>query len=196
MAPSRGYDRLSQLFHWITAALIVVALIPLGFYAHWLGDGPRRAFLLDHWHKPLGLLVIAITLLRLGWKAIRPPVSEAQGLKPWDSITSRSAHGLLYVQLLAMPLSGLLMSQGAGRPTSFFGLFSLPQVLTLDPSLKPREQYAYKLGVLLHETIFVWLLIAILVVHVTGALKHRYLDGDRGYFRRMWGEAAEKRSAE
>ena len=66
-----GYDRLSQGFHWLSAVLIIAALMPLGFYAYWLGDGPARAAILDHWHKPLGLLVIAISVLRLGWKAIR-----------------------------------------------------------------------------------------------------------------------------
>ena len=186
-----GYDALSQVFHWVSAALIILALLPLGFYANWLGDGPVRAAILDHWHKPLGLLVIAITVLRLGWKALRPPVQEARGLRPWESLASRFAHLSLYVLLLAMPLSGLLMSQGAGRPTSFFGLFSIPQMLALDPSLKPREQAAYKLGVFLHETLFVWILIAILVIHICGALKHRYVDGDRGYFRRILGRATE-----
>ena len=190
-AASPGYDALSQVFHWVSAALIILALLPLGFYAHWLGDGPVRAAILDHWHKPLGLLVIAITVLRLVWKAVRPPVREARGLKPWESLASRFAHVSLYILLLAMPLSGLLMSQGAGRPTSFFGLFSIPQMLALDPSLKPREQAAYKLGVLLHETLFCWILVAILVIHICGALKHRYVDGDRGYFRRMLGRVTE-----
>lgn len=188
---SSGYDTLSQVFHWITAALIIVALLPLGFYANWLGDGPVRASILDHWHKPLGLLVIAVTVLRLGWKAVRPPVSEARGLKPWEGLASRIAHRLLYILLLAMPLSGLLMSQGAGRPTSFFGLFSIPQMLALDPALKPREQYFYKLGTFLHGTLFVWILVAILVIHICGALKHRYVDGDRSYFRRILGRATD-----
>ena len=169
----------------------MVVLFPLGFYANWLGDGPVRAAILDHWHKPLGLLVIAVTVIRIGWSAARPPVREADGLKPWEAATSRMAHRLLYVLLLAMPLSGLLMSQGAGRPTSFFGLFNLPQLLSLDPALGPREQVAYKLGAFLHGTVLNWTLIAVLVVHICGALKHRYIDGDRGYFRRMFGNAAD-----
>lgn len=186
-----GYDRLSQLFHWTSAVLVMVVLLPLGFYANWLGDGPVRTAILDHWHKPLGLLVIAVTVARLGWKAVRPPVREADGLKRWESVTSRIAHRLLYALLLAMPLSGLLMSQGAGRPTSFFGLFNLPQLLALDPALGPRQQVAYKLGAFLHGTVFDWMLIALLVVHVFGALKHRYIDGDRGYFHRILGTAAD-----
>ena len=71
---------------------------------------------------------------------------------------------------LAMPLSGLLMSQGAGRPTSFFGLFDVPQMLPLDPALGPREQTAYKLGRLLHGTILSWTLFAIIFLHLAGAL--------------------------
>ena len=190
-AGANGYDRPSQVFHWLSAVLIIAALMPLGFYADWLGDGPARAAILDHWHKPLGLLVIAITVLRLGWKAIRRPVREAPGLQRWESIASRLAHVMLYGLLLAMPLTGLMMSQGAGRPTSFFGLFSVPQMLALDPSLAPRQQVAYKLGAFLHQTLFTWTLVTVLIIHVAGALKHRYVDGHRSYFRRIWGKTTE-----
>lgn len=185
-----AYDRLSQGFHWITAALMLGAIMPIGIYAANAGDGPSRAYWLDHWHKPLGLLVIALTVARLIWKALRPPVADAPGLTRLEALGSHGAHILLYALLLAMPLSGLLMSQGAGRPTSVFGLFSIPQMLALDPGLAPREQAAYKWGKFLHERVFDWILYAVIAAHVAGALKHRFLDGHRHYFRRMWGKTA------
>ena len=185
-SPTRiGYGRGAQAFHWISVALLTI-LVPLGLYSSWIGDGPLRSYLLDSWHKPLGLLVIMLTLLRLGWKATQPAVAQAQGLARWESQLSRLTHWALYAVLLAMPLSGLLMSQGAGRPTSFFGLFDVPQLLWVDPSLGPREQANYKLGKWLHQSVFNWALYLIVALHVTGALKHRYVDGDRAFLRRMW----------
>ena len=71
-----SYGRGAQAFHWITVALLT-ALVALGLYCSWVGDGPVRSYLLDSWHKPLGLVVIVLTLVRLGWKAIRPGVAEA-----------------------------------------------------------------------------------------------------------------------
>lgn len=180
-----GYDPVAQFFHWTTAVLILLLLIPLGLYAVWIGDGPTRSYLLDGWHKPLGLLVIALTICRLAWKGTRPAVVEAKGLHRWELITAKLVHWLLYGILLVMPLSGLLMSQGAGRPTSFFGLFSIPQMLPLDPALKPREQVAYHIGKLIHGSILPWVIYAIVALHIAGALKHRFIDGDKTYMRRM-----------
>ncbi|HVR89674.1 MAG TPA: cytochrome b [Novosphingobium sp.] len=186
-APTRyGYGRAAQAFHWVSAALLVV-LVTLGLYCSWVGDGPVRSYLLDSWHKPLGLSVIALTVLRLAWKAMQSAVGEAEGLARWESVLSRITHWGLYAILLAMPLSGLLMSQGAGRPTSYFGLFELPQMLAVDPALGPREQYYYKLGKWLHKSVFEWALYLIVALHVAGAIKHRYIDGNRAFMRRMWG---------
>ena len=119
-SPTRtGYGRGAQVFHWVSVALLTV-LVPIGLYSSWIGDGPVRSYLLDGWHKPLGILVIVLTLLRLGWKAIQPSVAEAGGLARWESRLSRLTHWALYAVLLAMPLSGLLMSQGAGRHSHRF----------------------------------------------------------------------------
>ena len=180
-----GYGRAAQGFHWISAALLVV-LVAIGLYASWIGDGPVRSYLLDSWHKPLGLSVIVMTVLRLGWKATQPTVSEAEGLARWEAMLSRITHWALYAVLLAMPLSGLLMAQGAGRPTSYFGLFDLPQLLWVDPALGPREQANYKLGKWLHESVFEWALYLIVALHVIGAIKHRYFDRNLTFMQRMW----------
>ena len=183
-----GYDAVSRALHWATAFLIVGVLIPLGLWAHWLGGkGPFRAYLLDQWHKPIGLLVILLTLARLAWTARRPTVGHAEGLQPWEISLSRITHFLLYALMLAMPLSGLLMSEGAGRPTSFFGLWTLPQFVPFNPALKPQDQPAYQLGAALHQFVLMWSLFVLVALHVAGALKHQLLDGSRRYLRRMWG---------
>ena len=180
-----GYDRVAQSFHWISVCLLIF-LVAIGLYCSWIGDGPMRSYLLEAWHKPFGLLVIVLTVLRLGWKAMQPTVPQAAGLAAWEAHLSRVTHWALYAVLLAMPLSGLLMSQGAGRLTSFFGLFDVPQLLALDPTLGPREQANYKLGKWLHETGVELALYLIVALHVAGAIKHRYLDGDRTFLQRMW----------
>lgn len=180
-----GYGRVAQTFHWLSATLIVV-LVAIGLYCDWIGDGPTRSWLLESWHKPLGLSVIAITLLRLCWKYLQPKVADVEGLAALETVLSHLTHVALYAILLAMPLSGLLMSQGAGRPTSFFGLFDVPQMLWTDPLLKPREQYWYGVGKMLHEQWFNWSLYILVALHVAGALKHWVIDANSDYFRRIW----------
>lgn len=180
-----GYGRVAQGFHWLSFVMLAV-LVALGLYCDWIGDGPQRSYLLESWHKPFGILFIFIAGLRLGWRARQPKVSDAPGLSGWEAALSHLTHAGLYFVIFAMPLSGLLMSQGAGRPTPFFHLFDIPQVLGIDPALGPREQYWYIVGKALHEEWFAWALYILFALHVAGALKHQFVDGDRNFLRRMW----------
>ena len=66
-------------------------------------------------------------------------------------------------------------------------------MLPLDPALAPREQGAYRAGKLLHGTILTWVLYVVLLLHIAGALKHRFVDGDRAYLRRMWNSTQARR---
>lgn len=181
-----GYGGISRLVHWLTAALMV-GIVALGLYSSSL---PRDIALRDDIlvvHKSLGLLIIVLTVARLGWVLYSPAPLDAGKLRPWERKAAHLGHALLYLVLLLMPLSGLVFSEGAGRDVTFFNLFSLPQFLPLDAALAPREQVYYKIGKYLHENVFQWALYAIFVVHIAGVLKHRLIDGDRDTLRRMWG---------
>lgn len=180
-----GYGLVSQAIHWLTA-LLMVSIVALGLYSSSLPRaGLRENVLLVH--KSLGLLIIALTVLRLVWMAYSPARSDPARYKPWERHAARLGHGLLYLILLVMPLSGIVMSSGAGRHITFFNLFSLPQIMPLNPALTPHEQYYYQLGKFLHTNVFEWTLYAIFVFHLAGVIKHRVIDGHRDTIRRMWG---------
>ena len=179
-----GYGDVSRWLHWITAALMF-ALVALGLYSKTLADSHWRDVNVD-FHKSLGLLVIIFTVLRLGWIAYYPSTSD-DGAHRWEQAAARVGHTLLYVILLLMPLSGLLMSEGRGHDTSFFGLFAIPAVLPIDAGVAPREQHLYKLGKWLHDWPFQWALYAVFALHIVGVIKHRLIDGDRNFIRRIYG---------
>ncbi len=180
-----GYGLVSQVIHWLTA-LLMVAIVSLGLWSSSLPRAGLRENVL--WtHKSLGLLVIALTLARLIWMAYSPASSDPGRYKSWERMAARIGHGLLYAILMIMPLSGIMMSSGAGRKITFFNLFDLPQIMPLDPSLTPHEQYYYQLGKLLHTNAFEWALYLIFAIHLAGVIKHRVIDGHRDTIRRMWG---------
>ena len=63
----QGYGWLSIVFHW-TSAVIIIGMFSVGwwmvdldYYSPWYTDAP-------HYHKSVGLLLIALTLVRLLWK--------------------------------------------------------------------------------------------------------------------------------
>ena len=183
-----GYGDVARLFHW-TTALLIVGNVALGLYSSTLpreGD-PRETVL--YFHKSFGLLVLALTGLRLVWSCCAPARLDRSGMAAWERTAAHIGHGLLYLVLLAMPLSGILWAEGGARPANFFSLFTLPQMIALEPGLPFREQPYYKLGRVLHEAVFQWALYAALALHMAGVLKHTFLDGDRAFVRRMWGRS-------
>ena len=181
-----GYGAISQIIHWLTAALLV-AIVALGLYSSTLARDTQWRDEILLFHKSLGLLIIALTLVRLAWVAYSPAKPSVAKLKRWEVIVARVGHVFLYLILLLMPLSGVIFSEGAGREVGFFHIFTLPQFLPLDPALLPRQQYYYKLGKFLHENVFQWTLYAIFAAHIAGVVKHHFIDGDRDNIRRMWG---------
>ena len=116
------YDPLSRAFHWITAIAVVIAFV-LGpeHFGRLMRDGLDPATRSDIvWHESLGMLVFALTLLRLLWVAFRPaaPQFESAG---WMLTLSKLMHLALWALLLALPLSALFALFSEGHPLTLLG---------------------------------------------------------------------------
>jgi cytochrome b561 len=181
-----GFGLISRILHWSMAALVVAA-VTLGLVAasYERGDLVRDQVLFVH--KPLGLIILALAIVRLGW-ILRSPAPPFPGiLARWERRVAWLVHKALYVLLFAMPLSGILLSQAAGREVSLFGLFSLPQLVPIDPSVAPEKRLLVFVGFMLHKQVLPWVLYGLVALHVLGVVKHHILDGHRYFIRRMWG---------
>lgn len=168
------YSRVAILLHWVIAALILVNLA-LGIF-HDEVSKPVGASMMFY-HKAIGLTVLALTLLRLAWRlGHRPPPYDA-AMKRWEVGLARATHWTFYVMLFALPLSGWLLVSAGGRATSWFGLLSVP-ALPASRGADARD---------LWDTVHVflgWAMLALVILHVAGALKH-HLQGHRRIFGRM-----------
>ena len=152
------------LLHWLMA-LLIIGMLAVGLYMVELPIGIQKLKIYG-WHKEFGILVLMLVIFRILWRLTNPtPVLNL----PWyERMGARLAHLALYVLMLAMPLSGWLMTSAAGLPPSFFGLFTLPSLVAPNDAL--RELFAW-----IHE----WLaygLITVIVIHTLGALKHHFID--------------------
>ena len=98
---------------------------------------------------------------------IKTPPKPLETLKKWEKLLSHATHMLLYVFMVAVPFSGYLMSNSYGYPAVFFGL-ELPFLVEKN----------YEIGKIFSQThtISAFLLLGLVVIHVLGALKHRFLD--------------------
>jgi cytochrome b561 len=168
------YSRGAMWFHWAIAALIVVNLF-LGFYHEDFGRD-ARAWLM-FFHKATGITILALSLARLGWRlGHRPPPFDAV-LRPWEQKLARAVHGLFYVLMIAVPLTGWMLSSSSNRPTDFFGLFEIA------PLPVPRSDDAHDLFEGAHELLGK-VMLGLILLHVAGAVKH-HLEGHRHLIGRM-----------
>jgi cytochrome b561 len=170
------YSRVAIWLHWIIAALIAVNLL-LGFF-HEDFAKPVRAVMMG-WHKSIGFTLVALTLARILWRFTHRPPAFDPAMKGWEVGLARLVHGLFYVLLLAIPLSGwLIVSSGAKvNPTSFYWLFNIgPLPVTPGEGLHDFAEEAHEL--------LGYAMLALLGLHVGGALKHHF-DGHRHLIGRM-----------
>lgn len=169
------WGRVSIALHWTIAALILLVQIPAGLTMNRVDPGPLQNILYDT-HKMTGLTVFALALVRVLWRWANPvPVLPAD-LPPWQAGLARVTHGLLYLLIFAMPVSGFLYTAMDGFPVPLFYLTNLADLV---PVNKPVAAVAKAV----HHNLL-WALLAVVVLHVAGALYHHLVRRD-GILRRM-----------
>ncbi len=169
------YHPVAKTLHWITAAA-VLGLLGLGL---WMTDLPLGFIKLSayNWHKWIGLCVLMLTAVRLLWRWRHPPPPLPGAVLRWQAALAPVAHWALLALLLAMPLSGWLMSSAAGVSVLWFGYVPLPDLV-------PRDLALFEILRTTHY-ILSRVLIAALVLHI-GAVVHHDLVRRDGVLRRMW----------
>ena len=170
----RGYTAVAKILHWLTA-LLVLGLICVGLWMVGLPIGFAKLYAYA-WHKWVGLTVLVLSVLRLAWRVYRPPPALPDTITRWERAVAPWSHGLLLVLLLALPVSGWLMSSAGGVSVVWFGLLPLPDLVPRDLALFERLRT-------LHHWL-AWTLMALLTLHLLAVLRHDVLRHD-GIFRRM-----------
>lgn len=174
MSQTRSYTRTAISLHWLVA-LALVGAFGLGVYMHDLPLSPDKLRLYS-WHKWAGVTIFLLVLIRLGWRATHRPPAPPATMPRWQQRAAEGVHGLLYVLMVAIPLSGWLMSSAKGFQTVYFGVLPLPDLLAKNKELG-------ELLTVVHKTLN-FTLAGLVLAHVGAALKHHFLDRD-GVLSRM-----------
>jgi cytochrome b561 len=171
----QSYTKTAVLLHWLMALLIVAAFALGVTMVDIPGLTPTKLKYFS-WHKWLGITVLGLACLRLLWRLFHAAPSYLFDMPKWQERAAGILHGILYLLMFAVPLSGYFYSLAAGVPVVYLGLVPLPELIGPDPELKPLlKQIHYALNMVL---------LAGVCLHVLAALKHHFIDRD-GVLKRM-----------
>jgi len=161
------YHISSRILHWFMAILIL-GLLALGIYmADFLPEDAPSKFQIYDLHKSFGVMVLILIFIRIFNRLLHPAPALPQGLPAIEKFASHAVHVALYALMLAVPLSGYLMSNTYGFPVHFFTI-EMPNLVAAKPEIGMYFAKTHKYAA--------YALIAAIGLHVAGALKHRFFD--------------------
>lgn len=176
------YTAVAITLHWLIA-LMIAGLIAVGWYMGDLPDGAPGQQQLYQMHKSFGIMVLVLTLARIGWRVLNPPPPLPADMPAREKLASHAVHIGFYGLMLAMPLTGWLYVSTAydfDVPTVLFGAISWPDIPGVGFLANPAGHGVVEF---IHSKL-AWLAIALIVLHVAGAVKHEFAD-EEGVFKRM-----------
>ena len=176
MPTPERYTRTAVWLHWMIAILILIN-VTLGLSVGYIAEDNVRAVI--NLHKSIGILVLGLVILRILWRATHEPPALSAPHARWELMIAKMTHGVLYVLILALPLSGWMhdsaWKEAATHPLTLFGIVPWPRIAAI-ANLDPASKLYW------HDwfgTLHVWCtyaLYGVLALHIGGALKHQYFD--------------------
>ena len=172
---SNRYGKVSRMLHW-TIAILFISLIPMGIFASMIPEDTeyRNAYYVVH--KTIGVTVFLLVIVRLIWNRLSRRPSLDSALTSREEKLAHRAHNTLYFMMLAIPITGFMMTSYHGYETYFF-------FWEMQPLWEQSEIYRVWGG--FHKYLLPYLLYIVLGAHILGALKHQFIDKHANAFKRM-----------
>ena len=148
------YGKIQVIIHWLTLLLLLGS-----FFSHeamkaawrFVGENGAEGFTPDigvRVHVIIGISILVLTVIRIVLKVTKGSPPPVEGQHPVITIAASAVHGLLYLILLAMPLTGMAAWLG--------GIRDLGEV---------------------HKVLFIVILV-LLAAHILAALFHQFIIKD------------------
>jgi cytochrome b561 len=158
----------AKLFHWVMA-LLIFAQIALGLVAVSWRLSPTKLDLYV-WHKSTGMLILTLLALRLPWRLSNRVPELPLEIAAWERRGAHASHFLLYALMIALPITGWVISSASNVPFKIFWTIPLP-------AITPPDKAVADLFATIHGWL-VTLLALVLAVHIGAALRHHYVKRD------------------
>lgn len=163
------YGPVSKCLHWCIAGLVLALfglglwMVQLDYYHTWYHQGPAL-------HISGGLLLLLLTLLQLAWRQATPAPTPLASHPHWMQRMALWVKRTLHLLLLALLLTGYLMTTAEGQAARFFDWPLIPSIAKLDGAAVDWLGSLHLWGA--------WLLIALVAGHAGAALFHHFVHKD------------------
>ena len=169
-----GYTGVAKTLHWTILALLIVQFIVAWTMPEIHRDTKPETLI--NLHLSVGILILAVAILRLGWRLTHSEPPPEDGLPPWQVQSARIMHWLLYLLLLVLPILGWINASWRGFPVIMFGLELPKLVATRAPGFGWTGD--------VHGLLTNYAMLALVGLHVAAALYHYFVRRD-GVLQRM-----------
>lgn len=178
LSSEREYDALAKLLHWAIVVLLVVQYAVGWIMPHISANTPNETWV--SWHLSIGLAILCVMILRLGWRLFRPvPLMPAE--EAWLNRVAHATHGLLYLLVLINPILGWAAASYRGWSVFLFGFIPLPALAA------KGTRWAHTAGDV--HIALIYVLLGVTALHLAGALYHHFVIRDRVLLRMLPGGA-------
>lgn len=167
------YGAMSKTLHWLIFALFIYQFLTAEIMHALVAGVPESnvygvgKYAMYGWHKSVGMVLLLLALLRVTWVIYSPIPKLPSTLSKVDRVVANSAKLLLYGIILAMPISGYVMSMAGGHGITMFGALSVPNILGENKALAGLAHEV-------HEYV-AYATYAVVGVHILAALMHHYV---------------------
>jgi len=172
------YNAGAIALHWIIA-LAILTNIGLAWWFNTLhGSAKIEPVQL---HKSIGITVLVLSTLRLGWRLAVPAPKLPEDFRGWEKGLAQTVHVLFYVIMFGMPLTGWAFSSASPLikvfPIVLFHVIPWPTLTPLANLPHDQMKHAHALFLAAHR-LLAKLAYVLIVLHVAGALKHQFIGND------------------
>ncbi|MEN2469358.1 cytochrome b [Burkholderia sp. GS2Y] len=164
-----AYSRFAIAMHW-SIAILILSNLSIGLYMDTFPHNSAQFNGILFYHASIGSLIFMLTVPRLVWRATHTPAPLPDSVPTWQARIAGALHGVLYLLLFLVPLTGYVHRLAGAHPVSFFGIANLPVLVGRDEPLRLLTDALHRALVLT--------LGLLLVMHVAAALKHKFVDRD------------------
>jgi cytochrome b561 len=179
IVPSRRYDGVAQLLHWLTA-LLVIAAWSLGEFDDVLPKGAGRVAGLFA-HISVGLAILAIVSVRVPWQMAYRPLHETAKVgtwvMAWTGPVARIAHYTMYMLLAAVPITGIVLQFARGNAVPLFGFGAISSPWAMDRAFASNAKEIHEFAANA--------LVILAFIHALAALLHHFVLRDRTLLRML-----------